>query len=290
MEQIKRLKQEVKKLFQDKKVDLIIGYEKGKDGFSITPCFVDNESEIEKLIWNEYCVYNLSVYLPEVLKPRIENRKPIGIVAKGCDVKSIVGLIQENQIKRENIVIIGIECEKQVIDDKVLDKCQYCQAHIPKVYDILINSPNIASRKENQGKDPYASLAEFEIKKSGEKWDFWKKQFEKCIRCYACRQVCPLCYCQECIADQNIPQWILSSPGLKGNVAWNITRAYHLAGRCIDCGECERVCSMNIPLSKLNKKMSKEIKELFDYSPGESWKAKPPLDDFKESDPQDFIR
>ncbi|MFQ5866919.1 MAG: 4Fe-4S binding protein [bacterium] len=290
MEQLKQLQQEAKKLFQHRKVDLIIGYGKGKDGFSATPCFVDDENEIEKLIWNEYCVYNLSVYLPELLKLKIENRKRIGIVTKGCDVKSIVGLIQENQIKRENIVIIGVECEKQVIDEKVLDKCQYCQAHIPKVYDILIKNPNIAPSTENQGKDPYADIAEFEIKKVKEKWDFWKKQFEKCIRCYACRQVCPLCYCQECITDQNIPQWILSSPSLKGNVAWNIVRAYHLAGRCIDCGECERVCPVNIPLSKLNKKMSKEIKELFDYSPGESWEAKPPLDDFKEEDSQDFIR
>jgi Na+-translocating ferredoxin:NAD+ oxidoreductase RnfC subunit len=89
-----------------------------------------------------------------------------------------------------------------------------------------------------------------------------------------------MCYCKECISERNIPQWIGQSPSLKGNFEWNVVRAFHLAGRCVECGECERACPVNIPLMKLNKKMMKEMKELFDYTSGEKSDAKPAICDF----------
>ena len=300
---IKQLQEEARKLLKDKKVDLIIGYELCPDRTSTSPCFLEKEEEVERLVWNEHCLHNLSRYLIEAKRfPLPEGEKPthkIGIVAKGCDVKSIIGLIQENQIKREEVVIIGMECAKQMADDQaggiekeegMLAKCKSCDVHIPKSYDVLINNPRAAGPEPSARSDPYSQLGELEDKSAEERWGYWSREFKKCIKCYACRQICPLCFCPECITDQTHPLWIAPSASLPGNVAWNVVRAYHLAGRCIDCGECERACPMKIPLRKINRKLEKEVKQLFDYQAGEDPEAKPPLADFRLDDDEDFIK
>ena len=43
---------------------------------------------------------------------------------------------------------------------------------------------------------------------------------------------------------------------------FHIIRAFHVAGRCTDCGECSRVCPQHIPLHLLNRKFIKDIDEL----------------------------
>ena len=282
---IEEIRKKAKELLKSKEVEVIIGYQKSSSNSFITPCFIETEDELGRLTWDEHCVYNLSLYLKEM-------KKGVGIVAKGCDVKSIVVLVQEKQIERERVKIIAVECQAQV-DEKgqILEKCQVCQVHIPAVYDELVRSktPPSTSEVKKSGKE-YSTVEEVEDKSTPERWEFWQREFEKCIRCYACRQVCPLCYCSECISEKTEPQWILSSPSLKGNTTWNIVRAFHLAGRCIDCGECERVCPVNIPLGKLNRKMEKEIKGMFNYVPGLDAGEKPPLLDFRVDDPEEFIR
>jgi len=66
-------------------------------------------------------------------------------------------------------------------------------------------------------------------------------------------------------------------------------RAFHLAGRCVGCGECERACPVNIPLMELNKKLTKDVKELFEYTSGIEVEEKPLFGTFKPDDPEEFI-
>jgi Na+-translocating ferredoxin:NAD+ oxidoreductase RnfC subunit len=91
------------------------------------------------------------------------------------------------------------------------------------------------------------------------------------------------------MVDQLNPQWVRRSVNISENTAWNIMRAFHLAGRCIECGECERVCPVGIPLVELNKKLEKDVKEMFDYTSGLDAENKPLLAMFKPDDPEEFI-
>ena len=69
-----------------------------------------------------------------------------------------------------------------------------------------------------------------------------------------------------------------------------MTRVLHLAGRCIDCNECERVCPVNIPLRLLNNKMEREAREQFGYEPGASIGGPSMTASFLDTDPGKFIR
>ncbi|MFQ5901687.1 MAG: 4Fe-4S dicluster domain-containing protein, partial [Thermodesulfobacteriota bacterium] len=110
-----------------------------------------------------------------------------------------------------------------------------------------------------------------------------EKEMSRCIRCYACRNVCPTCYCMhQCIAQTRKPNWMSQNTGTVEKKFFQIIRAIHNAGRCTDCGECQRVCPMGIPINLINKKLGKEVLELFSYTTGIDVEEKPPLMTFRE--------
>jgi len=287
---------EAKRILAEGIVTAVVGYTAARRKGSVQPVVITSPDDADRLLFSKAAVNNLAVYLTKA-KKEIPKSGRIGVVVKGCDLKALVGLMGESQLKRENLHLIGVPCagvlasvmqpDTELTAETIASKCLECDAHLPTGCDFVPQGEPTTPALE---KKYAAEIARLEGLTPSERWSFWKEQFSKCIKCYACRQVCPFCYCEQCLCDRNKPQMVETTPRPAGNFAWHIVRAMHLAGRCAGCAECERVCPMDIPLNLLNRKMAKELKELYAYEAGLEVNDKGPLSTFNEKDDQSFIK
>jgi ferredoxin len=286
------LKDLARQLLTEKTVGLFVGYEQGPR--SARPAFITNPNDVDRLIFDSRCVHNLAAYL----SPRRSHLTSLGkkaVVVKGCDARAVAGLIREGQLKREDIVIVAVRCggvgsdplNSSVLDEKsVSAKCDQCDVREPKLFDHIIGDLPKAPPASSYRKDRIAAL---DAMSTQERWAFWSEEMQRCIRCHACREVCPMCFCERCVADKTQPQWIESSPHPRANFAWQMTRVMHLAGRCIDCGECERACPSAIPLGLLTQKVAQVVLTRYGYRASDDPSIPTPIGAFRHDDQQEFI-
>ncbi len=282
-----------KKLLTDGTVGVVIGYEEGPHG--VRPSFVKDAADTGRLIFDRRCVQNLATYLA----PRRNHLGALGkkaVVVKGCDARAVAGLIRETQIKREDVVIIGVRCggvlrcgcegNPELSPETVADRCANCDIREPKLVDHLVGelppAPPVATERASR-------IARLEEMTPEQRWDYWRQELSRCVLCHACREVCPMCFCERCVADKTVPQWIESSPTGRANLAWHLTRALHQAGRCCDCGECERACPADIPLGLLNRKLAQVVEERYEFRATDDPEVPAPVGSYKLNDTQEFI-
>ncbi len=170
-------------------------------------------------------------------------------------------------------------------EDALQGNCATCTHRNPVIHDELA-----AELVEEQKTDPYADVKQIEAMTPEEKWNHFNESISTCIRCYACRNACPLCYCPTCFVDESKPQWVGKGEDMTDIMTFHFLRAYHCAGRCTDCGACERACPMGINVREFTKKLNKDCDELYGWEAGIAPDKRPALDAFKLDDPQDFIK
>lgn len=277
-------------LLRSGKVDLLVGYGGTLLGEGVRPVFLRTDSDAGRLIWNDRCAHNLATYLmKEPCLGLIRGGGKVALVAKGCDIRAIATLIQESQIERERVHIIGMACSGVRYDQESAEeaiKCRGCEVQLPGLCDDLIGSEADAVKVEGEPRADIDRILELD---RPARWEFWTRELSRCIKCYACRQACPMCYCGECITEKSRPQWIDKAASLKGNIAFHYIRAMHLAGRCVACGECARACPMDIPVDLLSRFLSQRVEEAYGYKTGMDPEAEPFFLVNREDDTGDFI-
>jgi ferredoxin len=289
------IRTEAKRLLTEGKVAAVVGYTAGRRNTAL-PVIVTDPERTNELVFSPACVNNLCLYLTKA-KKEVSKRGKLAIVVKGCDLRALAGLLGESQVKREDLYVIGVACPgvfaanadrtKPLSEASIAAKCRECTVHEPEGADIVAGTlPRLPVLSPVESEE----LARLEAMTPQERWAFWKEHFSRCVRCLACRQVCPFCYCEQCLCDRNRPQAVETTPRPAGNMGWHIVRAMHLAGRCAGCAECERACPMDIPLNLLNRKMAKELKELYGFEAGLTPVEKGPLARYQEDDDQSFIK
>ena len=303
-------------LLQDGTVNAVLGWKKGELSYDITPALFKNEEDLkENFVWNDLCGANFAKYL---VKHTDRYEGKILVFLKPCDTYSFNQLLTEHRFDREKVYALGVPCDGMVSvnslkklvgegivnieenndellvtslyadqpisvkkNDVLLERCKTCKSKKHVAYDELLSETG-----EVLDSKRFDEVAKLEAMTADERFEFWQNELSRCIRCNACRDVCPACTCEKCVFDNPKSGVENKAPANSfEEKMFHIIRAFHVAGRCTDCGECSRVCPQNIPLHLLNRKFIKDINDFYGkYQAGEEVGSRAPLVNYTVDD------
>lgn len=264
------LQQAAQTLLENEEVNIVIGYAQGTEG-EVRAHFARRVEDTKAFIFDDRCVQNLAVYL---VKGEVKKMGKSGIFATLPTLRSILQVASENQLTEEKLTVLALLDEGKVQRlDSFKEMEQFVADQALTVSD--------ADRE---------LIEKLETMSSEERWAFWQDHFSRCIKCYACRAACPMCYCVRCQADFNQPQLITVEATPLGNFEWHTMRAMHLAGRCVSCGDCGRSCPVGIPVHLLSIRAGMTVKEKFKVDAGTDSRMVSALSTYNVDDQEDFIK
>ena len=253
-------------LLNDGTVNAVLGWRKGEFGYDNTPSMFKTEEDLkENFVFGDFI--------------------PCEGMADIAKVKAVTGegicKIEENG---DEILVSTIYEEKTFAvnaKDVLLERCENCKSKKHVAYDELLGDEGEVIESNR-----FDEVAKLEAMSADERFAFWQNELSRCIRCNACRDACPACTCEKCVFDNPTSGVENKAPANSfEEKLFHIIRAYHVAGRCTDCGECSRVCPQNIPLHLLNRKFIKDMNEFYgEYQAGAEVGSRAPLVDYNTED------
>ncbi len=304
-----------KELLSDGTVNRVLGWRRGDMSYNPEPSYFETAEDLDaNFVYNGFCGANLSKYMIEGSK--LEGKTLVFL--KPCDSYSFNQLIAEHRVDRDKAYIIGVGCMGKLSFEKIKEQgvkgitnitiddanenitvetlygektlaykdCMLERCHVCKGKEHQIFDETIGESRDTKDADRFAEVEKIEAMSPEEKFAFFQNELRRCIRCNACRNVCPACICRKCVFDST-----KFDSAQKANVdsfeerMFHIIRAFHVAGRCTDCGECSRVCPQGIPLHLFNRKFIKDIDEFYgEFQAGVDPEAKSPLTSFTFND------
>lgn len=268
---MEELRKKARELLEKGAAQVVIGYAPGSTADKSRAVFVCSPQQAQTLIFNGHCHQNLAVYL---LKPEVKALGKPALVARTPTLRTVLQLASEGQIADGQVLVLAVS------DDGTVTEL----ADLAAMEKYITNLPlGLAPAEQDL-------VAKIEKMSRDERFAFWQEEFAKCLKCYACRAACPMCYCTRCVVDVNQPQWVPVAPHAVGNLEWHLVRAMHLAGRCVNCGYCAQACPAGIPLNLLTQMLAREVTAEFGLNAGASTKKEYALSVYKPDDKEGFIR
>lgn len=260
------------------------------------------------------------------------------MLLRPCEIRAIIELIKLNQIETEAIITVSMDCPgtcslagaKEGLSDDPFEvkgyladnadsirwACSVCRERRGVVGDAGIRMTEdgglwvIPYTEKAEGfmglidsplEDVKASLY-FNAEGRTEPFKTDMAQFSsdlsKCILCKNCRDMCPVCYCIDCLfnGDEYLPKGDAlvnkvirggSEEMPSGKELFHMIRLYHVSQTCVGCGSCEEACPHEIPLTRYFKGISERLQALFSYMSGRAVDEPIPYVTFLEDELKD---